>query len=108
MSNRHYGLLILRICRLRQKNSENFGFVLRSCGHQFTQELTTSLEASRSENSTPEPVPDQSSGQEFPEENSTQAKKVSGGWVGRGMESGWGCSLATGWRNPDLAQFLNT
>ncbi|XP_021069205.1 protein Shroom1 isoform X2 [Mus pahari] len=47
-----------------------------SCGHHLTQELPTSQEASRSENSTPDPVPDQSSGQEFPEGNSTQAKKV--------------------------------
>lgn len=47
-----------------------------SCGCHFTQELPTSQEASRSENSTPDPVPDQSSGQGFPEGNSTQAKKV--------------------------------
>lgn len=45
-----------------------------SCGHHLTQDLQTSQEASRSENSTPDP--DQSSGQEFPEGNSTQAKKV--------------------------------
>lgn len=46
-----------------------------SCGCHF-QELPTSQEASRSENSTLDPVPDQSSGQGFSEGNSTQAKKV--------------------------------
>lgn len=47
-----------------------------SCERHLTQELPTSQEASRSENSTSDPVPDQSSGQGFPEGNSAQAKKV--------------------------------
>ncbi|XP_034360258.1 protein Shroom1 isoform X2 [Arvicanthis niloticus] len=47
-----------------------------SCGRHFTQDLPTSQEASSSENSTHDPVPDQLTGQGFPEGNSTQAKKV--------------------------------
>ncbi|XP_060219709.1 protein Shroom1 isoform X2 [Meriones unguiculatus] len=47
-----------------------------ACGcRRLSQELPTSQEASRSENSSPHPVPDRSSGQGFPEQNSTQAKK---------------------------------
>ncbi|XP_052613846.1 protein Shroom1 isoform X3 [Peromyscus californicus insignis] len=45
----------------------------RSCR---SQELPTTQEASRSENSTPHPVPDQSSGQGLPKSNSIQAEKV--------------------------------
>ncbi|XP_059125315.1 protein Shroom1 isoform X2 [Peromyscus eremicus] len=41
-----------------------------------SQELPTTQEASRSENSTPHPVPDQSSGQGLPKSNSIQAEKV--------------------------------
>ncbi|OBS65214.1 hypothetical protein A6R68_06267 [Neotoma lepida] len=47
-----------------------------SCGSHFTQDLPTTQEASRSENSTPHPVPDQSSGQRLLKSNSIQAKKV--------------------------------
>ncbi|XP_015844801.1 protein Shroom1 isoform X3 [Peromyscus maniculatus bairdii] len=47
-----------------------------SCRSHFTQELLTTQEASRSENSTLHPVPDQSSGQELPKSNSIQAEKV--------------------------------
>ncbi|XP_028711525.1 protein Shroom1 isoform X2 [Peromyscus leucopus] len=47
-----------------------------SCRSHFTQELPTTQEVSRSENSTPHPVPDQSSGQGLPKSNSIQAEKV--------------------------------
>ncbi|GAB1296060.1 Protein Shroom1 [Apodemus speciosus] len=47
-----------------------------SCGRHFAQDLPASQEASRSENSTPDPVSDQSCGQGFPEGNNAQAKKV--------------------------------
>ncbi|XP_036053793.1 protein Shroom1 isoform X2 [Onychomys torridus] len=47
-----------------------------SCRSHFTQELPTTQEASRSENSTPHLVPDQSSGQGLPKSNSIEAKKV--------------------------------
>ncbi|CAO2643062.1 Protein Shroom1, partial [Lemmus lemmus] len=50
--------------------------VLRSCGSPFTQELPTAQEASRSENSIPHPVPDQSNDQGLPKPKSIQAKKV--------------------------------
>ncbi|XP_057631575.1 protein Shroom1 isoform X2 [Chionomys nivalis] len=47
-----------------------------SCGSPFTQELPTAQEASRSENSIPHPVPDQSNDQGLPKPDSIQAKKV--------------------------------
>ncbi|XP_051023650.1 protein Shroom1 isoform X2 [Acomys russatus] len=46
------------------------------CGCHFTQEPPASQEALRSENSSPNPVPDQTSGQGLPERNSIQAKEV--------------------------------